>query len=103
MGTAMKMCLLQKLVDQSKKRPAGYLETALDLGMIAGRWFLIGEKDAADFEKLYPRPPGLGDRVERIAKPMARFIDRVAGTDLEHCPQCDERRNALNRVTSGLL
>ncbi len=40
---------------------------------------------------------GLGDVVEAVAKPVARMIDRIAGTDIEHCPGCARRRDALNR------
>lgn len=41
---------------------------------------------------------GLGDVVERVAKPVARLIDRVAGTDIEHCTGCAARREMLNRA-----
>jgi hypothetical protein len=41
---------------------------------------------------------GLGDVVERVAKPIARVIDRVAGTDIEHCEGCASRRAALNHA-----
>ena len=40
---------------------------------------------------------GLGDVVEAVAKPIARMIDRVAGTDIEHCPGCARRRETLNK------
>jgi len=40
---------------------------------------------------------GLGDVVEVVAKPVARLIDRVAGSDLEHCSGCAARRDRLNR------
>jgi len=45
-----------------------------------------------------PTPPikntnvGLGDRVERIAQPIARAIDRVAGTNIRGCSACQGRR-----------
>ena len=40
---------------------------------------------------------GLGDMVEAAAKPVARMIDRIAGTDIEHCSGCARRRDAMNR------
>lgn len=40
---------------------------------------------------------GLGDVVEAVAKPVARIIDRVTGSDLAHCPGCARRRDMLNR------
>ena len=40
---------------------------------------------------------GLGDVAASLAKPVARFIDRVAGTDLENCPACARRQDSWNR------
>lgn len=51
----------------------------------------------------WPRPikhRKLGDAVAAIAQPIARAIDRVAGTDIEHCQSCGRRRETLNRLTS---
>lgn len=42
---------------------------------------------------------GLGDAVEVIAKPIAKAIDSVAGTDIEHCAACEERKGILNRFS----
>lgn len=42
------------------------------------------------------KPKGLGDRVESIAKPIAKVIDAVAGTDIQNCPSCKKRKNYLN-------
>jgi len=43
-----------------------------------------------------PRAKGLGDLVHAMAQPIARAIDRVAGTDIEHCGGCAKRRATLN-------
>lgn len=40
---------------------------------------------------------GLGDVVERIAKPIAKSIDRVLGTNIESCGGCNKRKNSLNK------
>ncbi len=40
----------------------------------------------------------LGDAVAVVAKPIARTIDDVWGTDLEHCAKCDKMQNDLNKV-----
>ena len=40
----------------------------------------------------------LGDAVERVAKPIARIIDMVAGTKLANCQGCAKRRDKLNRL-----
>lgn len=42
-------------------------------------------------------PPGLGDLVERIARPIARAIDRAFGTKLASCGACKKRRDWLNQ------
>ena len=39
---------------------------------------------------------GLGDRVERIAQPIARAIDKVAGTNIQGCGSCQKRKEYLN-------
>lgn len=39
---------------------------------------------------------GLGDVVAAVAQPIAKAIDLVAGTDIEHCGGCADRRRALN-------
>lgn len=41
---------------------------------------------------------GLGDVVEAVAKPIARGIDRIAGTDIQNCHGCAKRRDELNRI-----
>lgn len=43
-----------------------------------------------------PKPNGLGDRVERIAQPVARVIDRLAGTNIQGCGACQKRKKYLN-------
>lgn len=45
-----------------------------------------------------PRPHtvGLGDLVAAVAQPIARAIDAVAGTDLQHCQSCAQRKGWLN-------
>lgn len=34
------------------------------------------------------RMRGLGDAVHAVANPIARAIDAVAGTDIQHCAGC---------------
>ncbi len=51
------------------------------------------------YAKLTGRPTdqsGLGDVVARVAKPIARAIDRMFKTHLADCQRCDERRRWLN-------
>ena len=39
---------------------------------------------------------GLGDYVEKIAQPIAKIIDRVAGTNIQGCSRCRKRKEWLN-------
>jgi hypothetical protein len=41
---------------------------------------------------------GAGDLVARIAKPIARTIDRIAGTRLQDCGGCERRQARLNEM-----
>ena len=43
-----------------------------------------------------PRPSGLGDQVEKIAQPIAKIIDKVAGTNIQGCGACKRRKEYLN-------
>ena len=51
-------------------------------------------------EDKWPRPKrrirGAGDIIALAAKPIARAIDRVAGTKLENCGACAKRQAAMN-------
>lgn len=41
-------------------------------------------------------PRGLGDVVAAFAKPVARAIDAIAGTNLKKCGGCAKRQQKLN-------
>lgn len=41
---------------------------------------------------------GLGDVVHAIAQPIAKIIDRVAGTNIAGCGTCAKRRASLNTL-----
>lgn len=58
-------------------------------------WYALSRK--------FPRPSfGLGDAVHSIANPIAKAIDAVAGTNIQGCGGCAERRDALNRIIPNL-
>lgn len=44
---------------------------------------------------------GLGDKVEKVAKPIARTLKKVTGgrVDLTNCGGCTKRREFLNRLS----
>lgn len=45
---------------------------------------------------------GLGDAVHAVAHPIAKAVDKVAGTNLANCKACEKRRQALNRILPDL-
>jgi hypothetical protein len=54
-------------------------------------------KDYADRLFAASRPSiRLGDAVAAIAQPIARVIDRVAGTSIQTCGSCQKRKQWLN-------
>jgi hypothetical protein len=40
---------------------------------------------------------GFGDLVEKVAKPIAKVIDHIAGTKIEQCGGCLKRKEYLNK------
>ena len=49
----------------------------------------------ADYDK---QNRGLGDLVETIAQPIAKVIDKVAGTKIQECGSCKKRKDYLNKI-----
>lgn len=43
-----------------------------------------------------PQSVGKGDKIERIAKPIANIIDKVAGTKIVGCGGCKKMKERLN-------
>jgi hypothetical protein len=41
---------------------------------------------------------GAGDAVATVAKPIAKAIDAVAGTNLQNCDGCKRRQEKLNQT-----
>ncbi len=107
---------LEKLYQKAASRPPGYLEDVLAAGTLREDGFLhLSEASARALHAKYspgvPTPlaprkssvvnrklAGLGDAVALIAKPIARAIDRVAGTKLEGCKPCAKRQAKLNSL-----
>lgn len=47
--------------------------------------------------KTIPRATGLGDVVAKVAQPIAKAVDAVAGTNLANCGGCKRRQQKLNQ------
>lgn len=48
--------------------------------------------------ELWNPPRGAGDVVAAVAQPIARAIDRVAGTNISGCGGCKKRQESLNKA-----
>lgn len=84
------------------ERP-GIIRRAMAVGTLNDSHTAIDLPDDFDFggepPKEVPRPMrGLGDLVAKVAKPIARAIDAVAGTDMANCGGCAERQKKLNQA-----
>lgn len=40
-----------------------------------------------------------GDRVASVAQPIAKAIDKITGSNIQHCKSCKKRREYLNNLT----
>lgn len=45
---------------------------------------------------------GLGDLIHTLATPIAKAIDRAAGTKIQGCGGCAKRREALNNLVPSI-
>lgn len=45
---------------------------------------------------------GLGDLVAKIAQPIAKGIDSIAGTDIQNCGGCKKRQEKLNNILPNI-
>ena len=45
---------------------------------------------------------GLGDAVAKIAQPIAKTIDSIAGTDIQNCGGCKKRQEKLNNIIPNI-
>ena len=70
-----------------------------------GKTIIINQSEEEEVETEIPKRViekktvhGLGDAVHKIANPIARVIDNIAGTNIQQCGGCKKRRESLNRA-----
>lgn len=88
--------LLSAIRETAKQRPEGYYEDYVKRGEIQGDYLYISIEAAKEVAAMY-HPGGLGTYAAKVFKPIAKVIDAVAGTDLENCQECDERKKEWNK------
>jgi len=91
---------LSYLREMATVKADGYLEAAFQAGTVEGDFLAMGDLDYRAWKKRFT---GLGDHVHDVLGPVVRLIDAKFGTDLSNCHGCQERRKALNNLTSAAL
>lgn len=90
---------IARLQAAAKGRPEGWLPAVLAFGTVTGEVVEFDPEEyafvLAEFGPL-AGPRGLGDVVARLAQPIARGVDALAGTKLANCGGCARRQAALN-------
>lgn len=64
----------------------------------SGNCVEIDDESAAKIFNDCRKINGFGDMVAFVAKPIAKVIDRLAGTKLETCGACGKRQQKLNEL-----
>jgi hypothetical protein len=107
---------IKDIEKMSKFRPIGYKEEVLNSGEVIDDMLWI---EWGDYKKLLEKyspnarstvnkskpcsscgqsPKGLGSAIEKIAKPIAKMIDKVVGTDIQNCGGCKKRKEKLDQL-----
>lgn len=86
---------ISEIMEISKTRPEGFTDDWLAHGKRDGDFLTIENNDYASLLKKYR---GLGDIVAVAAKPVAKAIDAILGTDFKNCPGCAKRQDKLNKA-----
>lgn len=75
-----------------------YLAEVRAAGRLEGEALFIPTGTLNEIKLRYGRPRGAGDRVARVAQPIARAIDTAFGTKIKTCGGCAKRQAALNQL-----
>ncbi|MDE2106725.1 MAG: hypothetical protein KGL39_56440 [Patescibacteria group bacterium] len=79
----------------------GFVEAVKGAGESTDAGTVLDAMILAVLMKRYPPSEpmrGLGDMVAKVAQPVARAIDAVAGTKIANCGGCAKRQDALNKA-----
>ena len=104
----MKIILLKQLDDP--RLPSGYKADVLSYAVKTAETYIEIENSSWDsLVAKYSKKPTvvienrknilpIGNIVEKVAKPIAKGIDKVAGTNVRNCAECKKRKELLNKV-----
>ena len=97
---------ISDLKERALLRGPEYEQEVMSKGTVDGAFLFINKGDYDALVIKWAKMPltgsnqvrGLGDIVYKVANPIARAIDRVAGTKIQGCGGCAKRREALNKA-----
>jgi hypothetical protein len=94
------MKILVKAIEANAvNRPKGYVKDVLSKGVVMGEWLEIDQHAYNELLNKYRvKMRGIGDLVEKVARPIAHAIDAVSGgkTHVSGCNGCKGRQEWLN-------
>ena len=96
---------LSHIYARAAERPAHYVEDVISRGTVDGNDLVIPDIEVLALLQKYRRP-GLGDRIEQLAKPLAKLLDLPCldkENQLKPESDCARRRDALNKAFPGKL
>lgn len=78
--------------------PPKQFQRVLAAARVEGEWLVVEKRMAAQLMR-----PRLGDRIERLLRPLVRCSDLWLGTRLAGCAGCARRKEWLNQVLESLI
>jgi len=93
---------ISSIKERARFKGAEYLQDVMSRGVVIGAYLEMQEDDykwlVQKYAKAGTQIRGVGDIVHKIAQPIAKVIDRIAGTNVAGCGGCAQRREKLNEV-----
>ena len=98
---------MTSLLDIAKVRQPGYLDALISAGqMIDKNGHPVTDRNEAEililpgtvYADFRANPPGLGDKVATVVKPIAKAADFALGTHYATCGACQQAQADLNRA-----
>jgi len=94
---------IKQIEDCRATRPEGYADALIAAGSLNGDWLMIEQQSLDAVVRQYTpnriaKVQGVGDLIHKVANPVAKAIDFVAGTNVQGCGGCAKRRENLNKM-----
>ena len=94
---------VKHIEDCRATRPEGYADALIAAGSIQDGFLMIEQESLDAIVRQYTpnriaKVQGVGDLIHKVANPVAKVIDFVAGTNVQGCGGCAKRRENLNKM-----